>query len=111
MSTPRAIDGAGASPCQSCGACCNYSSEWPRFTIEDDATIARLPAEFINDADTGMRCDGDRCLGLDGTIGLWTACTVYADRPVVCRECVAGDHACTMAREAYGMPAIEVGEG
>jgi|GEM_PF-3617121 len=23
--------------CQTCGACCSYSSEWPRFTMESDA--------------------------------------------------------------------------
>ena len=24
------------SPCQACGACCSYSQNWPRFTIEDE---------------------------------------------------------------------------
>jgi Fe-S-cluster containining protein len=24
----------GESPCQACGACCAYSQNWPRFSIE-----------------------------------------------------------------------------
>ncbi|TIW89146.1 MAG: YkgJ family cysteine cluster protein, partial [Mesorhizobium sp.] len=29
--------------CQSCGACCSYSAEWPRFSTEDDAQLDRIP--------------------------------------------------------------------
>ena len=25
--------------CQACGACCSYSSNWPRYTTEDDAAL------------------------------------------------------------------------
>ena len=55
-------DNLDASPCQSCGACCAYSSNWPRFTIEEDAALDLIPSELVNDRLSGMRCDGDRCV-------------------------------------------------
>ena len=39
-------DGA---PCRSCGACCAFSREWPRFTLEDDAELARIPSRFVDE--------------------------------------------------------------
>ena len=36
------------SPCQACGACCSYSSNWPRFTIEDDSALDLIPEKFVN---------------------------------------------------------------
>ena len=38
------------SPCQACGACCSYSSNWPRFTTEDDAALDLIPEKFVNPA-------------------------------------------------------------
>jgi len=97
---------AGNDPCRSCGACCGYSSTWPRFTLESDAEIARIPATLVAADGSGMRCAGERCRALDGTIGSETTCTIYAVRPIVCRDCLPGDDACTIAREARGLPAI-----
>ena len=34
------------SVCQACGACCAYSSNWPRFTTEDDAALDLIPAKL-----------------------------------------------------------------
>lgn len=95
-----------ASPCNACGACCAYSADWPRFTLEDDTAIARLPQELVDKRLTGMRCDGSRCSALKGEVGVATSCTVYALRPDVCRECQPGDAACVIARERYGLPPI-----
>jgi uncharacterized protein len=74
--------------CQSCGACCSYSANWPRFTIEDDAAL-------------------DRCSALTGSVGAATSCAIYALRPEVCRTCLPGDAECNMARRRHGLPAIE----
>jgi|SRR5579883_1123661 Fe-S-cluster containining protein len=93
--------------CQSCGACCAYSKEWPRFSLESDADLARIPAELIDDGQGRMRCHGDRCAALTGEIGRETACSVYPVRPEVCRACAPGDDACRMAREHYGLPPLE----
>ena len=89
--------------CQACGACCAYSREWPRFSLEDDAAIERIPRELVDDEHGRMRCNGDRCSALAGEIGVRTACTVYEVRPDVCRDCLPGDDACLMARRQFGL--------
>ena len=94
------------SVCQSCGACCAYDRAWPRFTVEDDADIARLPRHLVEPDESGMRWTGERCAALAGDVGVHVACTVYADRPDVCRACIEGDDACQLARARHGMPAI-----
>src|SRR3954447_3014927 len=96
------------SPCQACRACCAYSRDWPRFTIEDDATLELIPAKFVNDRLSGMRCDGERCSALSGRIGIATACGIYAVRPEVCRSCMPGDPECAMARRKYRLPPLVV---
>jgi Fe-S-cluster containining protein len=89
--------------CQTCGACCAYSREWPRFSLEDDAALARIPARFVDDAQGRMRCDGDRCTALVGEIGVATACAVYAVRPDVCVACQPGDAECRIARRRFNL--------
>jgi len=89
--------------CQSCGACCAYSAEWPRFSLEDDAQLALIPAVYVDDAAGRMRCDGDRCSALVGKVGEATACAVYAVRPDVCHTCQPGDDECLIARARHGL--------
>jgi Fe-S-cluster containining protein len=95
--------------CRSCGACCAFSKEWPRFSTEEDADLDRIPPAFVDDTRGRMRCDGNRCTALVGEVGVATRCSVYAMRPEVCRTCLPGDHACRMARLAFGLPPIPAG--
>ncbi|MBI3701057.1 MAG: YkgJ family cysteine cluster protein [Afipia sp.] len=92
-----------SNPCQSCGACCSYSSNWPRFSIEDDEALALIPAAFVNGRQSGMRCIGERCSALKGEVGKSTACGIYELRPEVCRTCMPGDPECTLARRKFGL--------
>lgn len=87
--------------CQACGACCSFSADWPRFSLEDDAALDRIPRSFVDDSLGRMRCEGDRCAALVGDVGVATSCAVYAVRPDVCRACVPGDDACAMARRRF----------
>lgn len=96
-----------SSCCQGCGACCGYSANWPRFSIESDEELAAIPETLVNERQSGMRCEGDRCSALQGEIGKMTACGIYAVRPEVCRTCMPGDAECAMARRKFGLPAIE----
>jgi uncharacterized protein len=96
------------SPCQACGACCSYSQNWPRFTIEYDAALDLIPERFVNERLSGMRCDGDRCSALSGKVGEATACLIYTMRPEVCRTCMPGDVECAMARKRHGLPVLPV---
>jgi Fe-S-cluster containining protein len=97
------VDGGDVPSCQGCGACCAYSREWPRFTLEDDADLAHIPDAFVDDSLGRMRCQGDRCVALSGEVGVATACTIYDVRPQVCRACLPGDDACRMARQHFGL--------
>jgi len=89
--------------CRSCGACCSYSADWPRFSLESEADLARIPPEFIDEGQGRMRCTGARCAALLGTVARSTACAIYAVRPDVCRACVPGDGACQEARRHFGL--------
>ena len=92
--------------CQACGACCAYSAEWPRFALESEEALAAIPRIYVDDARGRMRCTGNRCSALQGEVGIATACKVYAVRADVCRECLPGDAACTIARRRFRLPAI-----
>ncbi len=97
-----------SSCCQSCGACCGYSANWPRFSTESDEELAAIPETLVNERQSGMRCEGDRCSALQGDIGKATACGIYATRPEVCRTCMPGDAECAMARRKFGLPVIAI---
>ena len=99
-----AVEGAVVFDCQSCGACCSYSADWPRFSTEEDEQLDRIPEKFVSADLSGMRCEGVRCLALTGEVGKHTACGIYELRPDVCRACMPGDDACLMARAAHGLP-------
>jgi uncharacterized protein len=89
--------------CRACGACCAFSREWPRFSVESDAALDRIPPVLVHSDRGRMRCDGDRCAALIGTVGSATACAIYDARPAVCRDCLPGDDACRTARRAFGL--------
>ena len=90
--------------CTSCGACCAFSKEWPRFSVETEADILAIPTAFVGER--GMHCKGNRCSALDGEVGVQTSCTIYDVRPAVCRSCQPGDAECNIAREAFGLTAL-----
>jgi uncharacterized protein len=101
LPTPPA--GLTTSACRACGACCSFSQEWPRFSLESDADLDRIPRAYV-DGDRGrMRCSGNRCDALVGDVGFSTACAIYTVRPDVCRACLPGDDACQMARRRFNL--------
>ena len=84
--------------CQSCGACCAYSSDCLVIDCSDDEPIFTegIPAEFV-DGDQ-MLWDADRCAALKGCIGHSVSCGVYAHRPKVCREFLPDSEECSFVR-------------
>lgn len=92
--------------CQACGACCSFSSTWPRFSTEAEADLDKIPEKFVAADLSGMRCDGARCSALVGRVGAATSCAIYALRPEVCRACVPGGEDCLMARRGLGLDII-----
>jgi uncharacterized protein len=103
MNTATAAQFDAAATCRTCGACCSFSFEWPRFSLEEDADLDRIPRAFVDDEHGRMRCHGDRCAALIGEVGASTSCAVYSVRPEVCRACLPGDDACEQARRRFGL--------
>ena len=93
----------GAAACRTCGACCSFSREWPRFSLESDADLGQIPRKYVDDEQGRMRCDGNRCAALVGDVGISTACAIYTVRPDVCKVCMPGDDACQMARQRFNL--------
>jgi|HubBroStandDraft_1064217.scaffolds.fasta_scaffold23361_6 cold shock CspA family protein len=89
--------------CQLCGACCSFSAEWPRFSLEDEAYINQIPRAYVDDQQGRMRCSGNRCAALVGDVGVSTACAIYTVRPDVCKACLPGDDACQSARRGFNL--------
>jgi uncharacterized protein len=102
------MSAAAEALCQSCGACCAYSADWPRFSLESDAALALIPPAYVDDANGRMRCVGNRCAALTGEVGVAVSCTVYAMRPLVCGECQPGDPECQIARRHHGLAPLSV---
>jgi len=92
-----------AAACRACGACCSFSREWPRFSLESDVDLGRITSTYVEDEQGRMRCDGNRCAALVGDVGVSTACAIYTVRPDVCKVCLPGDDACQMARQHFNL--------
>lgn len=94
--------------CTTCGACCTpedgVSKTWVRVEKGDRDQIGRrLPimrkpgGDYIQ---TRRNADGDVvCAALDGSVGSSCNCSVYNDRPLVCRLFEVGGDECLKARE------------
>lgn len=99
--------------CQTCGACCAHSADWPRFSLESDEALALIPEKLVAADLSGMRFEEGRCAALTGELGKHVGCAVYDVRPIVCRDCMPGDAECRMARaekgfDLAGLPAPDV---
>src|SRR5215469_3089317 len=88
---------------RACGACCSFSADWPRFSLESDDSLDRIPRVYADHEHGRMRCSGNRCAALVGQVGISTACAIYAVRPDVCRACLPGDDSCKMARQRFNL--------
>jgi Fe-S-cluster containining protein len=87
--------------CNTCGACCETSADWPKLTDADRGADGP-PPEMVT-PDGYMACQGDRCGALDGVVGVRTGCRIYERRPQPCRICQPGDQACLVARRKHGL--------
>lgn len=85
--------------CQSCGACC--SGLGVDVYGDDD-----VPDKFVkNDRLFGpsMRERKGCCICLKGKIGVRVRCSIYDQRPTVCREFQPGSQQCLDSRKRNGL--------
>ena len=83
--------------CIKCGACCCYSDTWPQFQT-DESDTSGVTEELINGSELRMKCNGDRCIALKGTLFESVSCSIYKNRPLVCREFLADTKICKKVR-------------
>jgi Fe-S-cluster containining protein len=105
--------------CQSCGACCvqlgPYDGNSYVYLDKEEAGQMRALGLPIVEAAMGGGClaavpkegAGGRpaCVAFAGGLGGPCGCSVYEDRPSVCREFEVGGQLCQEARELAGLPA------
>jgi Fe-S-cluster containining protein len=104
--------------CQACGACCVQQP--PRdgtsyvFLDRQEAREMRRRGLTVVQAARGDSFLGCRahagaagrpaCVAFRGTVGQTCGCSIYADRPRVCRQFAVGERLCRQAREQAGLP-------
>ncbi|MEW5904343.1 MAG: YkgJ family cysteine cluster protein [Pseudomonadota bacterium] len=78
-----------SNPCVSCGACCAHF----RIMLYPDevAPLGGVPREMTTSVGGAFCMQGTdsfppRCVALEGEVGLAVRCTIYDQRPLVCRE-------------------------
>jgi|SRR5581483_9516201 len=105
--------------CTLCGACC--VSEWPCLghVMLDDTEIERLgrmglplvgathplpPYRYSMLATRIIEDDKRICVAFGGTVGQKCGCTIYEQRPELCRKYQVGGQECRKARARAGLP-------
>jgi Fe-S-cluster containining protein len=88
--------------CQSCGACCSHKWSWPVLK-KDRSDAGNIPNDLVREEYPLMKTIGNRCTALIGSVGSFTACSIYHDRPSACRKFKAGSDLCKEARVAAGL--------
>ena len=95
--------------CIPCGACCVYGLVIPINRREPEPlkrymeiTLDEAPDIVIERAFERDETDG-RCVNMAGEVGVEIGCTVYPDRPQICRDFDAGSDRCFGYRRMYGI--------
>jgi len=106
-------------PCLTCGACCATFRVSFYWTEAEPAAGGVVPVELtdkLNDFRAVMKGTNrpqPRCIALEGELGSFTPCRIYAQRPTPCREFLMAlddpelDSACDRAREKHGLPRLK----
>jgi Fe-S-cluster containining protein len=104
--------------CQQCGACCVQQgpyngTSYVYLSREEAKRMRRLGLTVVpaalGDSFLGCRSHegaGGRpaCVALEGEVGGSCGCSIYPDRPDVCRHFEVGEALCLEAREQAGLP-------
>ncbi len=95
--------------CVTCGACCVYGLVIPinrrepePLTRYIEVTLDHAPDVVIERVFERDEADG-RCVNMAGEVGVEIGCTVYPDRPQICRDFDAGSDRCFGYRRMYGI--------
>lgn len=107
-----------SNPCLTCGACCAAFRASFYWAEGDDATPGGVPVELTEQLDSHRRCmrgtnqPQPRCVALAGVPGVSVQCTIYEQRPSVCKEFAPSwfggvyNERCDQARATRGLPPL-----
>ena len=94
--------------CVTCGLCCSFPLIVP-VTLRDSERLKSYCDILLDDSEHEIvvdrvlpRGEDGRCVNLRGTLGQEIGCTIYEDRPRVCRDFDAGSDRCHAYRRMYG---------
>jgi uncharacterized protein len=95
--------------CITCGACCVFGLVIPinrrepePLTRYMEVTLDDAPGVVVERVFERDEADG-RCVNMAGEVGVEIGCTVYPDRPQICRDFDAGSDRCFGYRRMYGI--------
>jgi Fe-S-cluster containining protein len=109
---------SGIYDCQACGACCvqfgaQDGNAYVYLERQEARALRRLGLPVVPTA-LGAFCLGAAehegaggraaCIAFTGELGRQCACSIYEDRPSVCREYEVGGQLCQEARVQAGFP-------
>jgi Fe-S-cluster containining protein len=100
--------------CQACAACCHGDEGWVHVDASDDVRVDASPAlqrlvvltRHGGYVKRSLKMIDGACAGLSRLARDRFSCTVYDDRPSVCRTVERGSDACRSARRAQGLDAV-----
>jgi Fe-S-cluster containining protein len=106
---------ASSYDCQQCGACCSDTHGGEGYASLDRTESKRMKRLGLHviaisgGASLGTRVQGGRsaawvCVAFQGEIGRDCGCSIYQDRPSVCRRFEVGSVHCRKARAETGLP-------
>ena len=102
-------------PCLRCGACCAHFRVAFHWSEADPGLGGVVPVELTEKLDAhrlamrGTWAQRPQCIALEGTLGQRARCSIYTQRPSVCRDVApswenGGSSAqCDKARIAHGL--------
>ncbi|MGA9336037.1 MAG: YkgJ family cysteine cluster protein [Rudaea sp.] len=119
-SAPLRAEGCGpettmSHPCLRCGACCAYFRVAFHWSEAESFLGGTVPSELTAKLDphrvamVGTNAVRPYCKALHGVVGETASCSIYVQRPSVCRELVpaweqgAPSPKCDRARQAHGL--------
>ena len=113
-------NGISSNPCTRCGACCAYFRVQFYWREVEKDSLHKVPEPLTQDVDSFLKCmrgtgkkRGNHCIALKGRIGKLAVCTIYENRPSVCRNFTASyidgkpNKRCDEARAAYGLKPLK----
>ena len=82
-----------------CGCCCSNDPKWVEVTEAD--ALFRIDRYYLQDGDIehyAMRMQNGHCIAFRGEAGVSCLCSIYSERPTICRTVQYDSEICRASR-------------